>query len=56
MGNLSFNPDEAPSLLGFADHYLRLAPADPKSPVLTVAYLGEPAPRSLPGRPVGSAE
>ena len=50
MGNLSFNPDEAPSLLGLADHYLRLAPAE------TVAYLGEPTSRSLPGRPIGSAE
>ena len=50
MGNLSFNPDEAPSLLGFADHYLRLAPAE------VVTHLGEPASRSLPGRPVGATE
>ena len=50
MGNLSLDPNEAPSLPGLADHYLCLTPAE------TVAYLGEPASRSLPGRPVGVAE
>ena len=50
MGNPSLNSDEAPTLLGLAHHYLCLTPAE------TVAYLGEPASRSLPGRPVGSAE
>ena len=46
MGNLSFNPDEVPTLPDLAHRYLCLTSADPKSPVLTVAYVGEPAPES----------
>ena len=56
MGNLSLDSNEATPLPSLANHYLCLTPADPKSPVLTVAYVGEPASGSSPGGPVGAAE
>ena len=50
MGNLSLDPDEALTPLGLAHHYLCLTPAE------TVAYVGEPTPRSVPGGTVGATK
>ena len=50
MGNLSFNSDEAPPLLGLAHHYLCLTPVE------TVTKVGKPATGSFPGGTVGATE
>ena len=50
MGNLSLDPNKAPTLPGLAHRYLGLTPAK------AVTKVGEPAPGPFPGRPVGVAE